>query len=62
MPQNYASAVAEAFWESDVERIGYIPSVTVAPVINELVRLDGGADGVSARVTPLSREEEAVGV
>lgn len=60
--QNYASSVAEAFWASDVSRIGYIPSVTVAPVINELVRLDGGADGVSSRVTPLSREEEAVGV
>lgn len=60
--QNYASAVAEAFWASDVARIGYIPSVTVAPVINELVRFDGGAEGVSPRVTPLSREEEAVGV
>lgn len=62
MATSYAGAVAEAFWASDVSRVGYIPSVTVAPVISELVRLDGGADGVSARVSPLSREEEAVGV
>lgn len=59
---SYASSVAEAIWASDVTRVGYIPSVTVAPVINELTRIDGGAHGVSSRVTPLSREEEAVGV
>lgn len=62
MPHGYAESVAEAFWASSVTRVGYIPSVTVAPVINELVSLDGGTEGVSARVTPLSREEEAVGV
>jgi len=31
-------------------------------VINALVAEDGGSNGVSPRVTPLSREEEAVGV
>lgn len=62
MSRSYARSVAEAIWASDVTRVGYIPSVTVAPVINELVSIDGGADGVSQRVTPLSREEEAVGV
>ncbi len=62
MSISYAASVAEAFWASDVARVVYIPSVTVAPVIEELVRRDGGADGVSPRVTPLSREEEAVGV
>ena len=62
MTSSYAASVAEAFWASDVARVAYIPSVTVAPVIDELVRRDGGADGVSPRVTPLSREEEAVGV
>jgi sulfopyruvate decarboxylase subunit alpha len=36
--------------------------MTVAPVIQELVAIDDGGDGISARVTPLSREEEAVGV
>lgn len=58
----YARSIAEAIWASDVRRVGYIPSVTVAPIINELVTLDDGVDGVSARVTPLSREEEAVGM
>ncbi|NLS09571.1 thiamine pyrophosphate-binding protein [Nesterenkonia sp. MY13] len=62
MASAYARSVAEAIWASDVTRVGYIPSVTVAPVINELVEIDGGDDGVSTRVTPLSREEEAVGV
>lgn len=62
MPINYSRSVAEAIWASDVTRVGYIPSVTVAPVINELVVIDGGAEGVSPHVSPLSREEEAVGV
>ncbi|GAA4345353.1 aminotransferase class I/II-fold pyridoxal phosphate-dependent enzyme [Microbacterium rhizosphaerae] len=62
LSNEYSRAVAEAIWASDVKRVGYIPSVTVAPVIHELVALDGGSDGVSPRVTPLSREEEAVGV
>lgn len=59
---SYAKAVADGIWDAGVARVGYIPSVTVAPVIAELVAADGGADGVSPRVTPLSREEEAIGV
>ena len=62
MSSRYARLVAEAIWASEVTRVGYIPSVTVAPVISELISIDGGADGLSRRVTPLSREEEAVGV
>lgn len=62
MTNDYSRAVAEAIWAADVKRVGYIPSVTVAPVIEELVAIDGGAGGISRRVTPLSREEEAVGV
>jgi sulfopyruvate decarboxylase subunit alpha len=58
----YAEAVADGIWAAGAERVGYIPSVTVAPIINALVASDGGRDGVSARVTPLSREEEAIGV
>lgn len=60
--KTYSRAIAQAMWKSPVTRVGYIPSVTVAPVIDELVTLDGGANGVSDHVTPLSREEEAVGV
>ncbi|MGW6456096.1 hypothetical protein ACWF94_09240 [Streptomyces sp. NPDC055078] len=58
----YAEAVADGIWAAGAARVGYIPSVTVAPVINSLVASDGGADGVSPRVSPLSREEEAIGV
>ncbi|WP_219505918.1 hypothetical protein [Nonomuraea ceibae] len=58
----YAQAVADGIWAAGATRVGYIPSVTVAPVINALVAYDGGTNGVSPRVTPLSREEEAVGV
>lgn len=58
----YAEAAASGIWASGAEQVGYIPSVTVAPVINALVAEDGGANGVSPRVKPLSREEEAVGV
>jgi sulfopyruvate decarboxylase subunit alpha len=58
----YAAAVADGIWASGAARVGYVPSVTVAPVVNALVASDGGADGVSPHVTPLSREEEAVGV
>jgi len=54
-------ARADAIWASDVKRVGYIPSMTVAPVIHELVAIDGGGNGISARVMPLSREEEAAG-
>ncbi|WP_119696566.1 thiamine pyrophosphate-binding protein [Microbacterium halotolerans] len=58
----YAEAVADGIWAADAARVGYIPSVTVAPIINALVASDGGDAGVSTRVTPLSREEEAIGV
>ncbi|MFG1604465.1 hypothetical protein [Actinoplanes sp. NPDC049265] len=58
----YAEAVADGIWAAGTARVGYVPSVTVAPVVNALVSTDGGSDGVSARVTPLSREEEAIGV
>ncbi|WP_307787834.1 thiamine pyrophosphate-binding protein [Mycolicibacterium sp. S2-37] len=54
--------MATGIWRSGVDKIGYIPSVTVAPVIDALVEEDGGSDGISPRVTPLSREEEAVGI
>lgn len=58
----YAEAVADGIWAAGAARVGYIPSVTVAPIINALVASDGGDDGISSRVTPLSREEEAIGV
>ncbi|MGO1410494.1 MAG: thiamine pyrophosphate-binding protein [Microbacterium sp.] len=60
--RNYAQSAAAGIWRAGVDQVGYIPSVTVAPVISALVAADGGADGVSPRVTPLSREEEAIGV
>jgi sulfopyruvate decarboxylase subunit alpha len=60
--RTYAESAAAGIWQAGVEHVGYIPSVTVAPVINALVAEDGGSNGVSPRVTPLSREEEAVGV
>jgi sulfopyruvate decarboxylase subunit alpha len=58
----YAEAVADGIWGAGAGRVGYVPSVTVAPVINALVAADGGTGGVSDRVTPLSREEEAIGL
>jgi sulfopyruvate decarboxylase subunit alpha len=58
----YAEAAARGIWETGADQVGYIPSVTLAPVINHLVELDGGEDGKSERVTMLSREEEAIGV
>lgn len=58
----YAEAVSDGIWASGAARVGYVPSVTVAPVVAALVATDGGADGISPRVTPLSREEEAIGV
>lgn len=60
--RTYAQAVATGIWKGGVDYVGYVPSVTVAPVINELVETDGGENGRSSRVFPLSREEEAVGV
>ena len=58
----YASAVAQGIWDGQVDRVGYVPSVSVAPVINALVDTSGGLDGRSDKVFPLSREEEAAGV
>lgn len=58
----YAQAAANGIWRSGADMVGYIPSVTVAPVVNHLVEVDGGVNGRSPRVTQLSREEEAVGV
>jgi sulfopyruvate decarboxylase subunit alpha len=58
----YATAIAAGIWSSGTTLVGYIPSVTVAPVVEALVAIDGGSGGISPRVKPLSREEEAVGV
>ncbi|WP_309132930.1 thiamine pyrophosphate-binding protein [Brevibacterium sp.] len=60
--KTYAQAAADGIWRSGADLIGYVPSVSVAPVISRLIETDGGADGRSEHVTPLSREEEAVGV
>jgi|SRR5699024_3525555 len=62
MKNVYAAACAAGIWKSGAQQIGYIPSVTVAPIIEELVATDGGCEGSSKKVTPLSREEEAVGL
>ncbi|GAA1964696.1 thiamine pyrophosphate-binding protein [Amycolatopsis minnesotensis] len=59
---SYATSVAKGLWAAGADRIGYVPSVSVAPVITALVESDGGDGGRSRRVFPLSREEEAVGV
>lgn len=59
---DYAQAAARGIWRSGADTVGYIPSVTVAPVVDALVSTDGGRDGTSRNVTPLSREEEAIGV
>ncbi|WP_067830277.1 thiamine pyrophosphate-binding protein [Actinomadura kijaniata] len=61
-PPAYAGAVARGLWDAGADLIGYVPSASVAPVIDALVAADGGARGSSARVFPLSREEEAMGV
>lgn len=60
--KNYAEAVANGLWRTEPDLIGYVPSVTVAPIINHLVTTDGGSGGRSTNVTPFSREEEAVGI
>ncbi|MFH8347749.1 hypothetical protein [Streptomyces sp. NPDC018045] len=61
-PRPYAAAVADGIWSAGADLVGYVPSVSVAPVIAALVADDGGSDGTSPRVFPLSREEEALGV
>ncbi|SMX85383.1 sulfopyruvate decarboxylase subunit alpha [Brevibacterium sp. 239c] len=60
--KSYTQAVADGIWGAGADLIGYIPSVTIAPVIDHLVTADGGRAGISERVKPLSREEEAIGV
>ncbi|MFI6322526.1 hypothetical protein ACIBG8_33660 [Nonomuraea sp. NPDC050556] len=50
----HATAVAQGIWSSGADLVGYVPSVSVAPVITAL--------GSPERVFPLSREEEAMGV
>jgi sulfopyruvate decarboxylase subunit alpha len=61
-PPPYATAIANGIRASGAELVGYVPSVSVAPVITALVEADGGRDGQSAHVFPLSREEEAMGI
>ncbi|MFD9891793.1 thiamine pyrophosphate-binding protein [Amycolatopsis sp. NPDC059027] len=60
--ETYAAALARGIRAARPDLVGYVPSVSVAPVITELVEADGGAGGRSARVFPLSVEEEAMGV
>ncbi|WP_226823739.1 hypothetical protein [Brevibacterium aurantiacum] len=60
--KSYTQAVADGIWGAGADLIGYIPSVTIAPVIEHLVTADGGTAGRAERVKPLSREEEAIGV
>ncbi|MFF3223786.1 thiamine pyrophosphate-binding protein [Nocardia suismassiliense] len=59
---SYAASVASGIWAAEVDLVGYVPSVSVAPVITALVDTSGGAAGSSERVFPLSREEEAAGL
>lgn len=53
---SYAESVAAGIWAAGADLVGYVPSVSVAPVINALLSED------STRVFPLSREEEAMGI
>lgn len=57
----YASAVAGAIRDAGVDMVGYVPSVTIAPVIKELIRAQNEVKP-SPAVIQLSREEEAMGV
>lgn len=57
----YAAAVAEAIRDAGVDMVGYVPSVTIAPVIKHLIAAEE-QPGPSPRVIQLSREEEAMGV
>lgn len=56
MSDSYAVAVAGAIQAAGADLVGYVPSVSIAPVIAELERAYG------ERAFPLSREEEAMGV
>jgi sulfopyruvate decarboxylase subunit alpha len=57
----YASAVADAIRDARVDIVGYVPSVTVAPVIKHLIEAQEASPS-SPAVIQLSREEEAMGV
>ncbi|MGW4245210.1 thiamine pyrophosphate-binding protein [Nocardia sp. NPDC004722] len=61
-PNSYAASIARGIWAAQVDLVGYVPSVSVAPVISALVDTSGGRAGRSRTVFPLSREEEAAGV
>lgn len=57
----YSSSVAKAICDSGVAAVGYVPSVTIAPVIKHLIEARGKSH-TSPTVVQLSREEEAMGV
>ncbi|WP_028924310.1 thiamine pyrophosphate-binding protein [Pseudonocardia acaciae] len=59
---SYAVALAHGVRAAGVDLVGYVPSVSVAPVIAELRRSYGPGGQGEERVFPLSREEEAMGV
>ncbi|RDI68736.1 thiamine pyrophosphate-binding protein [Nocardia pseudobrasiliensis] len=61
-PTSYATALARGIRATGADLIGYVPSVSVAPVVSALVEATGGAAGRSSTVFPLSREEEAAGL
>ncbi|WP_167133017.1 thiamine pyrophosphate-binding protein [Paramicrobacterium chengjingii] len=57
----YASAVADAIRDSGIDAVGYVPSVTIAPVIKQLIQARAASES-SPNVIQLSREEEAMGM
>lgn len=68
-PHAYAEAVARGLWRAGADLIGYIPSVSVAPVITALLQTlpddgatqtlpDDGMPQMPSRVFPLSREKK----
>ncbi|MEV0281208.1 hypothetical protein AB0I22_33145 [Streptomyces sp. NPDC050610] len=75
-PPTYAASIAAGIWASGADLVGYVPSVSVAPVITALTETETetdtdtgsgigseiGGDDRPGRVFPLSREEEAMGV
>jgi sulfopyruvate decarboxylase subunit alpha len=54
---SYAESVARGVRAAGADLVGYVPSVSVAPVIKALER-----DYPAGRLFPLSREEEAMGL
>lgn len=59
--EDRAAGVAQAIKRLGCDRVGYVPSNTVAPIIARLERADQERGG-PRRVFPVSREEEAVGI